>query len=285
MRHRDVNVADRNRNPLHEMDVLPGKAAVEIRFNRLLEEFLTYQIRMALADDLVRRHLPVALVDRIDPLKTVIPAEHRHGLLRALEHLIRYVFRSLALGLALSAFVDIQADAQKVDHATLVVAEWVRACQEPSIFAVRATESLLDAKGASALDRVRPTPHRLLTVLWMDQIQPAKTQDVAHRAPCVLAAPLVQIPRHAVRRRSPHEDWKGLEQVADEHLAHRHCPRYFLGAAGDRSMEPTQALSGLGFHVSHGSTSSWPVSIAFCTFTPTPTSCFKCASRLSRSTM
>src|SRR5882762_4402896 len=71
MRHRDVNVADRNRNPLHEMDVLPGKAAVEIRLNRLLEEFLAYQIRMALADDLVRRHLPVALVDRIDPLKTV----------------------------------------------------------------------------------------------------------------------------------------------------------------------------------------------------------------------
>src|SRR5467141_2748183 len=166
MRHRDVNVADRNRNPLREMDVLPGKAAVEIRLNRLLEEFLAYQIRMALADDLVRRHLPVALVDRIDPLKTVIPTEHRHGLLRALEHLIRYVFRSRAL----SAFVDIQGDAQKVDHATLVVAEWVRVRQEPPIFAVRATESLLDAKGASALDRVRPTPQRLLTVLWMDQI-------------------------------------------------------------------------------------------------------------------
>src|SRR6267143_1932102 len=143
MRHRDVKAADRNRNPLREMDVLPGKAAVEIRLDRLLEEFLAYQIRMALADDLVRRHLPVALVDRIDPLKTVIPAEHRHGLLRALEHLIRYVFRSLALGLALSAFVDIQADAQKVDHATLVVAEWVR---------------------------VRPTPQRLFTVLWVDQI-------------------------------------------------------------------------------------------------------------------
>src|SRR6267378_4055662 len=174
MRHRDVNVADRNRNPLHEMDVLPGKAAVEIRFNRLLEEFLTYQIRMALADDLVRRHLPVALVDRIDPLKTVIPTEHRHGLLRALEHLIRYVFRSLALGLVLSAFVDIQADAQKVDHATLVVSEWVRVRQEPPIFAV--------------------------------------------------------------------------------------------GAAGDRSMEPTQALSGLRCHVSHSSTSRWPVSTAFCTF-------------------
>src|SRR5260370_7650397 len=107
MRHRDVNVADRNRNPLHEMDVLPGKAAVEIRLNRLLEEFVTYQIRMALADDLVRRHLPVALIDRIDPLKTVIPAEDRHGVLRALEHLIRHVFPSLALGLALIPFLDI----------------------------------------------------------------------------------------------------------------------------------------------------------------------------------
>src|SRR5258708_32462627 len=104
MRHRDVNVAGRNRNPLREMDVLPGKAAVEIRLDRLLEEFLTYQIRMALADDLVRRHLPVALVDRIYPLKTVIPAQHRHGLLRTLEHLIRYVFLSLATVPALSGF-------------------------------------------------------------------------------------------------------------------------------------------------------------------------------------
>src|SRR5690349_3064707 len=92
----------------------------------------------------------------------------------------------------------------------------------------------------------------------MDQIHPAKTQDVAHRAPCVLAAPLVQIPRHAVRRRSPHEDWKGLDQLADEHLAHRHYRRYFLSAAGNRTTEPTQALSDLRVHVSHGRTSCWP---------------------------
>src|SRR6267143_431606 len=258
MRHRDVKTANRNRNPPRKMDVLPGKAALEIRLNRLLEKFVTDQIRMALPDDFVRRHLPVARIDRIDLLKAVILVEHCHSVLSALPHLIRHVFGSLALGLALSAFIDIQANAQKVDHATLLVAEWLRLRQEPSIFAVRAAESLLDAIGASALDRVRPAPHRLLTVLWMDQIQPSKAQDVAHRAPRVLAAPPVQIPRHAVWRRSPHEDWKGLQQVAEERLAYRHCRRYFPRATGDRSTEPTQALSDLSFHVRHGSTSSWP---------------------------
>src|SRR4029077_17071914 len=231
MSHRDVMAANRKRNPSREMDLLPGKAAVVIRLNGLLEEFLTYQIRMALADDLVRRQLPVAGVDRIDLLKTVIPVEDRHSVFRALPHLARHVFRSLAFGFGLSAFIDIQADAQKVDHAALVVAEWFRARSEPSVFAVRATESLFDVKRASVLDRVRPAPQCLLTVLWMNEIQPSKTQDVAHRASRVLAAPLVQIPRHPVQRRSPHEDWKGLEQVADERLANRHCRRYFLRAA------------------------------------------------------
>src|SRR5467141_5356477 len=154
------------------------------------------------------------------------------------------------LGLALHAFIDVHVEAEELDHATLAVAQWFRERQEPSIFAIRTTDPVPDVIGASALDRMRPGPERLLTVFRMDQIYPAKTQEVAQRPPGVLDAPLVQIPGHAVRRHGPRENRQGLEQAADEHFAQRHRARRFLRsrAADDRGMDPTQALIELGFH-------------------------------------
>jgi hypothetical protein len=96
--HRQVEAAQFGCEPFRESDVLAGEAAVEMRLQGALEDVGPRKVSDMHADDSLGRHPPIALIDRVDSLITVVPADHGHAIGGTLEHLARQILGPLSRG-------------------------------------------------------------------------------------------------------------------------------------------------------------------------------------------
>jgi hypothetical protein len=90
--------AERVGEPLGIADDFSREAAVQLRLDRPLEDLDAEEVSHVHADDPLGRHAPIPLIDRVDPLIPVIPADDGDAIGCALEHLPGQIFRPLALG-------------------------------------------------------------------------------------------------------------------------------------------------------------------------------------------